>query len=112
MEIQPDYHRLAKLQNIAVNCIAGSGNIWHSRMFSPAYGVIEDAATGSAAGPICIHLARYGMIDKRATIEIHQGGKTQNKARIRSTVAWHKNVPVGVNVSGNAIQVIQGTLSL
>lgn len=112
MEIRPDYHKLATLQNVAINCIAGSGDTWHSRMFSPAYGVIEDAATGSAAGPICIHLARYGMIDRRAAIEIYQGARMKNKAKIRSTVAWRDEAPVGVSVSGNAIQVIRGTFSL
>jgi phenazine biosynthesis protein phzF len=112
MEVQPDYHKLATLQNVAINCVAGSGGIWHSRMFSPAYGVIEDAATGSAAGPICIHLARYGMIDKQETIEIYQGARMKNRARIRSKVAWHKDVPIDVSVSGNAIQTIQGFLSL
>ena len=42
--------RLARFPDMAVNCFAGAGARWRIRMFSPAYGVVEDAATGSAAG--------------------------------------------------------------
>ena len=33
---------------------------WKMRMFSPLDGVGEDAATGSAAGPLACHLGRHG----------------------------------------------------
>ncbi len=44
-------------------------------MFAPAHGVAEDAATGSAAGPLAIHLARHGRIAFGEQIEISQGAE-------------------------------------
>ena len=45
-----------------VSCFAGSGTSWKTRMFAPGDGVAEDPATGSAAGPLAVHLARHGKI--------------------------------------------------
>jgi trans-2,3-dihydro-3-hydroxyanthranilate isomerase len=71
--VDPDHRALARFPDMATNCFAGSGTRWRSRMFSPAYGVVEDAATGSAAGPLAIHLARHGLIAYGQPIEILQG---------------------------------------
>ncbi|MFE5734325.1 PhzF family phenazine biosynthesis protein [Streptomyces sp. NPDC056528] len=71
--LRPDHRALARFPDMATNCFAGSGTHWRSRMFSPAYGVVEDAATGSAAGPLAIHLARHGLIPHGKPVEILQG---------------------------------------
>ncbi|WP_267243689.1 PhzF family phenazine biosynthesis protein [Streptomyces sp. PR69] len=74
--LQPDHRALARFDDLAVNCFAGpvgTGTRWRSRMFSPAYGVVEDAATGSAAGPLAIHLARHGLARHGEPIEVLQG---------------------------------------
>ena len=42
-------------------------------MFAPGGGVAEDPATGSAAGPFAVHLARHGRIGFGEEIEITQG---------------------------------------
>ena len=42
-------------------------------MFAPALGVREDPATGSAAGPLALHLARHGRVKFGDDIEIRQG---------------------------------------
>ena len=55
---RPDLVRLGKLPAaLGVNCFAGSGDRWKTRMFAPGGGVAEDPATGSAAGPLAVHLA-------------------------------------------------------
>ena len=64
---------MARFPDMAVNCFAGRAARWRTRMFSPAYGVVEDAATGSAAGPLAIHLARHGLAGWGQDIEIEQG---------------------------------------
>jgi trans-2,3-dihydro-3-hydroxyanthranilate isomerase len=38
------------------------GSNMHSRMFAPAYGIAEDAATGSANGPLGCYLVRHGAL--------------------------------------------------
>ena len=60
--LEPDFGALARLTHMGVNCFAGSGTSWKTRMFAPASGVAEDPATGSACGPLGIHLARHGRI--------------------------------------------------
>ena len=55
-----------------VNCIAGTGQRWKSRMFWP---LGEDAATGSAAGPLACHLARHGWIEWGTEIVVSQGAE-------------------------------------
>ena len=55
------------------NCFARDGARWKTRMFAPAHGVAEDPATGSAAGPLAVHLARHGRIAFGEQIEILQG---------------------------------------
>ncbi|GAA4186468.1 phenazine biosynthesis protein PhzF [Streptosporangium oxazolinicum] len=71
--LRPDHRALAAFEDMATNCFTGSGTSWRSRMFSPAYGVQEDAATGSAAGPLALHLGRHGRVGFGTWIEIHQG---------------------------------------
>ena len=44
-------------------------------MFAPGSGVAEDPATGSAAGPLAVHLARHGRIEFGDEIEISQGAE-------------------------------------
>ena len=61
--LRPDLARLADVDEVlGVNTIAGSGSRWKTRMFIPSGGIAEDPATGSAAGPLALHLARYGRI--------------------------------------------------
>ena len=51
--------RRSRVRRTGVDCFAGSGDRWTTRMFWEGG---EDAATGSAAGPIACHLARHGKI--------------------------------------------------
>ncbi|GGU85468.1 hypothetical protein GCM10010178_89530 [Lentzea flava] len=52
----------------------------------PAYGVKEDAATGSAAGPLAIHLIRHGLLDHSRPITIHQGIEMGRPSIMRAKV--------------------------
>ena len=55
--LAPDSAAIASFGVTGVNCFAGAGSNWTTRMFWPGG---EDAATGSAAGPIACHLCRHG----------------------------------------------------
>ena len=68
--LAPDPAAIARFGVTGVNCIAELDNGWKSRMFWP---LGEDAATGSAAGPIACHLSRHGLVEWGAWIEISQG---------------------------------------
>src|SRR4051812_13433134 len=60
--LAPDLTALAAATTDGANCFARDGAHWKTRMFAPTHGVDEDAATGSAAGPLAVHLARHGRI--------------------------------------------------
>jgi trans-2,3-dihydro-3-hydroxyanthranilate isomerase len=108
--IDPDHRALAAFPDMATNCYAGSGTSWRNRMFSPAYGVKEDAATGSAAGPLAIHLARHGRIEFGQWIDIHQGVEMGRSALMRAAVEGAGNRITSVRVAGSGVPVARGVI--
>jgi PhzF family phenazine biosynthesis protein len=77
-------------------------------MFYPAAGVPEDPATGSAAGPLAVHLARHGRISYGDQIQIRQGEEIG-----RPSVLYAKASGAGdridiVEVGGAAVIVAAG----
>lgn len=108
--IEPDQRTLARLPDMAANCFAGSGSRWRLRMFSPAYGVVEDAATGSAAGPLAVHLARHGQISFGQRIEILQGVEIGRPSTMRAKAEGTSERIESVEVAGSAVVVARGTL--
>src|ERR1700749_4712942 len=60
--LRPDLAALLDLSPYGTVCFARDGERWKARVFVPAHGVGEDPATGSAAGPLALHLARHGRI--------------------------------------------------
>ncbi|MFE4592510.1 PhzF family phenazine biosynthesis protein [Streptomyces laurentii] len=108
--LEPDQRILARLPDMAANCFTGSGTRWRLRMFSPAYGVVEDAATGSAAGSLAVHLARHGLIPFDEWIEIRQGVEMGRPSTMRARVAGTPERIDAVQVAGSAVVVARGTL--
>jgi len=105
----PDQRALAEHPDVAANCFAGDATSWRARMFSPAYGVAEDAATGSAAGPLAVHLARHGLVPFGTMIDIWQGVEMGRPSLMRAT-AWGGAGNVDrVEVAGSAVVVARGT---
>ncbi|WBQ05181.1 PhzF family phenazine biosynthesis protein [Kribbella sp. CA-293567] len=109
-DLEPDQRILARLPDMAANCFAGSGTHWRLRMFSPAYGVVEDAATGTAAGSIAVHLARHGLIPFGQQIEILQGVEIGRPSTMRSQALGTPDRIEAVEVGGDAIIVARGKL--
>jgi trans-2,3-dihydro-3-hydroxyanthranilate isomerase len=79
--LNPDISRLAE-HKVGVNCLAGTGTQWKTRMFAASMGVPEDPATGSAAGPLVVHLARHGRVPYGERIEIRQGQEIARPSRL------------------------------
>lgn len=106
-ELRPDLARLADL-GIAANCFAGQDGSWTTRMFAPASGVPEDAATGSAAGPLALHLARHGRIAFGQEIEIHQGAAIHRPSLLYAKVTGSSERVESIQVGGSAQIVAHG----
>lgn len=109
-DLRPDLLGLAEHLDMAANCFAGEGTRWRMRMFSPAYGVAEDAATGSAAGPLAIHLARHGITPYGEQIEIMQGVEMGRPSRMLARAQGDGDRVDAVEVSGSAVIVARGQL--
>ncbi|MCT2581948.1 PhzF family phenazine biosynthesis protein [Actinophytocola gossypii] len=110
--LRPDQRELAEHLDLAANCFAPWDGRWRTRMFSPAYGVAEDAATGSAAGPLAIHLARHGLAEWDREIVIHQGVEMGRHSVMRARAVRGETGVNRVAVSGSAVVVARGELDL
>ena len=110
--LAPDFGALAHLTDAGVNCFAGSGKRWKTRMFAPTSGVPEDPATGSAAGPLAIHLARHGRIAFGDEIEISQGEELRRPSKLYARVEGSAERIERVEVGGSAVIVARGEFKL
>ena len=110
--LQPDQQRLAALGAYGINCFAGDGLIWKTRMFGPGLGVPEDPATGSAAGPLALHLARHGRIAFGDEIEISQGAEIGRPSTLYARVDGTADAVERIEVGGCAVIVARGEFSL
>ena len=97
---QPDF--------VGVLCFAGSGARWKARMFAPGGGIFEDPATGSAAGPLAVHLARHGRIAFGDEIEITQGVEIERPSTLFARAVGTAEELERVEVGGRAVIVARG----
>jgi trans-2,3-dihydro-3-hydroxyanthranilate isomerase len=110
--LRPDMGALERLGEYGVNCFAGAQERWKTRMFAPALGVPEDPATGSAAGPLALHLARHGRIEFGTEIEIVQGVEIGRPSRLYARVEGSHDAIERIVVGGSAVIVARGEYRL
>jgi trans-2,3-dihydro-3-hydroxyanthranilate isomerase len=111
-ELEPDRQELARLGSLGVNCFAGRGLRWKTRVFAPAHGVAEDPATGSAAGPLALHLARHGRIGFGDQIEIRQGEELGRPSVLYARALGSRERLERLEVGGSAVVVARGEFRL
>lgn len=105
--LEPDLQALRRVGELGVNCFAGSGTRWKTRMFGPGHGVDEDPATGSAAGPLALHLVRHGLVEPGTQIEIAQGAEVRRPSTLYASADDER-----VFVGGSAVVVARGEFSI
>jgi trans-2,3-dihydro-3-hydroxyanthranilate isomerase len=111
--LRPDLSALADLPAVlGISCFAGEGPRWKTRMFAPAGGVSEDPATGSAAGPLAVHLARHGRIGFGEEIEISQGAEIGRPSTLYARAEGSAEQLDRVEVGGSAVVVARGEFRL
>lgn len=108
----PDPQALRKFPDLGVVCFAPTDGAWVARVFSPSQGFGEDAATGSAAGPIAVHLARHGHIRFGERIEIRQGAQMGRPSILYAQADGDGDRIERVEVSGSALIVARGHFCL
>jgi trans-2,3-dihydro-3-hydroxyanthranilate isomerase len=87
-----------------------------SRMFAPEMGIVEDAATGSAAGPFGVYLLRHGRIAAdelgEARLRILQGVEMGRTSRLEVAITGSADAVRDVRVGGESVVVAEGELLL
>jgi trans-2,3-dihydro-3-hydroxyanthranilate isomerase len=111
-KLEPDLGALQAATSDGVNCFARDGERWKTRMWAPAHGVAEDPATGSAAGPLAVHLARHGWIAFGEQIEIVQGVEIKRPSTLFARVEGEGERIDHLFVGGSAVIVARGEFSL
>ncbi len=84
----------------------------HSRFFAPGLGVVEDPATGSAAGALGGYLARILKFPSHLKLTIEQGIEIARNSLISVDVRCERGMVHSVKVAGCVVKVGEGTLFL
>ena len=75
-------------------------------------GVAEDPATGSAAGPLAVHLARHGWIEYGRPIQIRRARRSAAPRRSLRRADGGGGLIDRVEVGGSAVVVARGEFRL
>jgi len=110
--LAPDIAALGRVTSAGADCFARDGRVWKSRVFFADLGVTEDPATGSAAGPLAVHLARHGRIPWGAEIEIAQGAEIGRPSTLYARADGSAGEVERVLVGGSARIVARGEFTL
>ena len=81
-------------------------------MLAPAFGIVEDPATGSASGPLGCYLVKHGALDAgraRSFVSL-QGVAMRRPSRLFISIDSHDGAITRVRVGGQAVCVGEGTI--
>ena len=81
-------------------------------MFGPGLGVNEDPATGSAAGPLAVHLGRHGHVPRGVEITITQGVEIGRPSTLYAVARGSDAGLDAVEVAGDTVVVGRGSFEL
>ncbi len=77
----------------------------YARFFNPAVGLWEDAATGTAAGPLCAYLGAEGLLNSAQSLVVEQGVRMGRRSLLQLRLTPNPEL------SGAGIVVLRGTLT-
>jgi trans-2,3-dihydro-3-hydroxyanthranilate isomerase len=110
--LTPDATALSRFGVLGVSCFAASEDRVKTRVFAPGLGVTEDPATGSAAGPLAVHLARHGVVPFGTQLEISQGAEIARPSTLYARAEGSADEITKVAVGGSAVPVARGEYRL
>jgi trans-2,3-dihydro-3-hydroxyanthranilate isomerase len=92
--------------------LQGKGPNVHARLFAPTLAVLEDPATGSAAGALGGYLARILKFPMKLNLLIEQGIEIKRPSLLSVHVNSERGTIEAVSVSGKVVPVGQGVINL
>jgi trans-2,3-dihydro-3-hydroxyanthranilate isomerase len=111
--LTPNLNMLAMLlPTTVVSVFAVENERVKTRVFAPGEGVPEDPATGSAAGPLALHLARHGVVPFGTNIEVEQGAELLRPSRLVCRAEGSPDAVEKVIVGGGGVLVARGEFRL
>jgi PhzF family phenazine biosynthesis protein len=79
-------------------------NAAYARFFNPTVGLWEDAATGTAAGPLCGYLGAAGLLAPDNALIVEQGVQLGRRSML------HVRLTPEPEISGSGVVVLRGSL--
>ncbi len=121
-DLRPDFQLLKKVllrKKLLGVCVFSAETIdrsstFHSRFFAPNDGIDEDPVTGSANGPLGVYMVEQGLVGKSdGLIEMigEQGDAIGRPGRVKVEVQVEHGKPTSVAIVGNAVTVVEGSLT-
>jgi trans-2,3-dihydro-3-hydroxyanthranilate isomerase len=110
------FRAAAGLENLPVflfSTEAGADNAGvYARMFAPGLGIVEDPATGSAAGPLGCYLVRHKAVraDQAAQMLILQGARMGRPSYMHTSIGVKGGDITTVRVGGQSVVAGEGSL--
>lgn len=90
----------------------GNGTDWQARVFAPASGVPEDAATGSATVIFAAQLLASGALrDGQTSLTLLQGAEMGRPSHLTLTVEVAAGDLTTVRVAGSAVRIMAGQIT-
>jgi trans-2,3-dihydro-3-hydroxyanthranilate isomerase len=86
----------------------------YTRMFAPEFGVSEDPATGSAAGPLGAYLFKHGLVERKDGLHLlnEQGTAMGRRSLLHLKLHVAEDVLTHVEVGGSAVAIVEATMQL
>lgn len=110
--LTPDMARLAQLTKMGVLAYAVDDATCVARYFAPGAGIHEDAATGSANGPLCAHLVRQGRLKNGERLTVTQGTTMLRPSVLLVEARVEGSDITEVRVGGSAVVLGRGEIIL
>lgn len=110
--LTPDMARLAQLTQAGVLAYAVDAATCVARYFAPAAGIHEDAATGSANGPLGAHLVRQGRLKNGERLTVTQGATMLRPSELLVEARVEGGDIREVRVGGSAVVLGRGEIIL
>ena len=85
-------------------------NAVSARFFAPSLGIVEDAATGSAAGALGANLVSRGALEAGSDSPSNKGIFMGRPSRISVSIEGFDDLVTAVYVAGSAVEVMRGDL--
>jgi len=104
--LAPNLGALARATSSGVYVFSADGTRCKGRNFVPGKGVPEDPATGSAVGPLALHLVEQGRLAAGDVLRVDQGAEIQRPSTLYARIT--PGEPPRIEVGGSARVVARG----